>query len=107
MSKGICWLASEGIRSYSSSSVINGSGTRLTITECPDTEVATSLVLIFCASKILLMALATCGASRSEEHTSELQSHHDLVCRLLLEKKNNKLTSLYLSIKGYIQYCFG
>src|SRR5437773_9330312 len=28
---------------------------------------------------------------RSEEHTSELQSHHDLVCRLLLEKKNSKL----------------
>src|SRR5437773_8030890 len=27
--------------------------------------------------------------SRSEEHTSELQSHHDLVCRLLLEKKNS------------------
>src|SRR6266540_6013721 len=26
-------------------------------------------------------------ALRSEEHTSELQSHHDLVCRLLLEKK--------------------
>src|SRR6266540_6181642 len=25
------------------------------------------------------------GAHRSEEHTSELQSHHDLVCRLLLE----------------------
>src|SRR5437588_8949757 len=31
-------------------------------------------------------------AVRSEEHTSELQSHSDLVCRLLLEKKkkNNK-----------------
>src|SRR5436190_7732928 len=28
-------------------------------------------------------------SSRSEEHTSELQSHSDLVCRLLLEKKNN------------------
>src|SRR6266540_5959498 len=27
------------------------------------------------------------GVARSEEHTSELQSHHDLVCRLLLEKK--------------------
>jgi len=27
---------------------------------------------------------------RSEEHTSELQSHHDLVCRLLLEKKNTR-----------------
>src|SRR5260370_25471948 len=31
----------------------------------------------------------TCPApSRSEEHTSELQSHLNLVCRLLLEKKN-------------------
>src|SRR5437588_4371899 len=28
-------------------------------------------------------------AVRSEEHTSELQSHSDLVCRLLLEKKKN------------------
>src|SRR5436190_11358702 len=27
---------------------------------------------------------------RSEEHTSELQSHSDLVCRLLLEKKKTK-----------------
>src|SRR5260370_31517843 len=27
--------------------------------------------------------------NRSEEHTSELQSHLNLVCRLLLEKKNN------------------
>src|SRR5438034_5559212 len=27
------------------------------------------------------------GRERSEEHTSELQSHSDLVCRLLLEKK--------------------
>src|SRR5436190_5379054 len=30
---------------------------------------------------------------RSEEHTSELQSHSDLVCRLLLEKKNLDLTT--------------
>src|SRR5438132_6417501 len=29
-------------------------------------------------------------APRSEEHTSELQSHSDLVCRLLLEKKKKK-----------------
>src|SRR5260221_5718690 len=28
------------------------------------------------------------ASERSEEHTSELQSHSDLVCRLLLEKKN-------------------
>src|SRR5437588_9370504 len=31
--------------------------------------------------------------ARSEEHTSELQSHSDLVCRLLLEKKKKKKTS--------------
>src|SRR5260221_9449117 len=30
------------------------------------------------------------AARRSEEHTSELQSHSDLVCRLLLEKKKKK-----------------
>src|SRR5574343_1539145 len=30
---------------------------------------------------------------RSEEHTSELQSHHDLVCRLLLEKKKKTITN--------------
>src|SRR5438034_8468639 len=30
---------------------------------------------------------------RSEEHTSELQSHSDLVCRLLLEKKKKKKKS--------------
>src|SRR5438034_7895973 len=30
------------------------------------------------------------GGARSEEHTSELQSHSDLVCRLLLEKKKSE-----------------
>src|SRR5260221_9637939 len=30
--------------------------------------------------------------TRSEEHTSELQSHSDLVCRLLLEKKKKTIT---------------
>src|SRR5438034_8481865 len=34
---------------------------------------------------------------RSEEHTSELQSHSDLVCRLLLEKKNKHESILLLS----------
>src|SRR5690242_21547807 len=40
---------------------------------------------------------ATAGRTacvRSEEHTSELQSHVNLVCRLLLEKKNMELQSL-------------
>src|SRR3712207_8116780 len=34
------------------------------------------------------------GASRSEEHTSELQSRQYLVCRLLLEKKKNKTETI-------------
>src|SRR5438034_6495214 len=33
------------------------------------------------------------GGCRSEEHTSELQSHSDLVCRLLLEKKKHMNSS--------------
>src|SRR5437773_12194071 len=33
-------------------------------------------------------------SSRSEEHTSELQSHHDLVCRLLLEKKKRTIITI-------------
>src|SRR2546421_2995265 len=44
-----------------------------------------------------LLAVAPVGEAgqavderRSEEHTSELQSRSDLVCRLLLEKKKNK-----------------
>src|SRR5690349_23141200 len=32
----------------------------------------------------------SCSSFRSEEHTSELQSRRDLVCRLLLEKKKKK-----------------
>src|SRR5207248_9287107 len=50
------------------------------------------------ASSVRPSAIAHCPSSisflgdraRSEEHTSELQSPYDLVCRLLLEKKNRK-----------------
>src|SRR5437773_3757873 len=34
----------------------------------------------------IAQSIITASELRSEEHTSELQSHHDLVCRLLLEK---------------------
>src|SRR3712207_8584861 len=37
---------------------------------------------------------------RSEEHTSELQSRQYLVCRLLLEKKNNKQHQVHHKSKG-------
>src|SRR5699024_12275866 len=40
---------------------------------------------------------------RSEEHTSELQSRFDLVCRLLLEKKKNKYIIRSTSVKKSIR----
>src|SRR5690242_21473004 len=40
-------------------------------------------------------------AGRSEEHTSELQSHVNLVCRLLLEKKKKKNTKRTLNEKTF------
>src|SRR5438132_8304028 len=40
------------------------------------------------------------GGLRSEEHTSELQSHSDLVFRLLLEKKKSVIASLYEHTKA-------
>src|SRR5205807_7152814 len=43
------------------------------------------------ASLCRLMAGGVCSIVRSEEHTSELQSPCNLVCRLLLEKKNSIL----------------
>src|SRR5215468_9647419 len=46
---------------------------------------------------------------RSEEHTSELQSHHDIVCRLLLEKKKREAeyeqgiqSDQRMSVQGYL-----
>src|SRR5699024_11498995 len=42
-------------------------------------------------------AQAVAGVMRSEEHTSELQSRFDLVCRLLLEKKKNYSTLVIIS----------
>src|SRR5699024_12223166 len=44
----------------------------------------------FFAQISLPLLLLIFGSHRSEEHTSELQSRFDLVCRLLLEKKNKK-----------------
>src|SRR5476651_2853380 len=49
----------------------------LSLTGCPRTR-----LIFFCAAV---------QRDRSEEHTSELQSRQYLVCRLLLEKKKNKL----------------
>src|SRR5690242_21054032 len=67
------------------------------------------LIRCQCGSRMVGMTVAgrptqyTCtstmrGAAatgRSEEHTSELQSHVNLVCRLLLEKKKKKIKKKY------------
>src|SRR5258707_3318500 len=45
------------------------------------------MVLDWLALSISLVGGCVCGAHRSEEHTSELQSRQYLVCRLLLDKK--------------------
>src|SRR5260221_4921287 len=52
-----------------------------------------SAVCIFSSTEIQapLVKPTDWEAMRSEEHTSELQSHSDLVCRLLLEKKKRKI----------------
>src|SRR5436309_6221711 len=40
-------------------------------------------------------------ALRSEEHTSELQSRENLVCRLLLEKKNNNAVKVRANLMSF------
>src|SRR2546428_4537740 len=44
------------------------------------------------------------GHSRSEEHTSELQSRSDLVCRLLLEKKKKNIYQYSIYNKNILTY---
>src|SRR5260370_17573906 len=56
---------------------------------CADHAV-TSLVQLSLAAEFTRGHGALYDALRSEEHTSELQSHLNLVCRLLLEKKKNE-----------------
>src|SRR5690348_17938970 len=46
------------------------------------------------------------AASRSEEHTSELQSPVHLVCRLLLEKKKNKKKQITSTLITYTSYSY-
>src|SRR5438034_6382467 len=47
----------------------------------------TPLQALAAATSVPAQAFHLADRGRSEEHTSELQSHSDLVCRLLLEKK--------------------
>src|SRR5690606_39872013 len=57
-----------------------------TVTRDPGSAVPRITGVVSCVSSGLVMT----GAARSEEHTSELQSRENLVCRLLLEKKTTR-----------------
>src|SRR2546430_10243502 len=53
----------------------------------PEQTRSTARPLTSCATTILTREIFSIRSERSEEHTSELQSQSNLVCRLLLEKK--------------------
>src|SRR5260221_2746847 len=52
--------------------------------------------VITISRRTIFEQVPTIDTDRSEEHTSELQSHSDLVCRLLLEKKTNEATHAHV-----------
>src|SRR5438105_9581940 len=54
-----------------------------------------------CRGSPIIRSSLPASRARSEEHTSELQSRVDLVCRLLLEKKKEVLTILTLSPSNF------
>src|SRR2546430_4368039 len=63
---------------------------------------AAAVLIVIVAGTLVLdelgISIAPILATRSEEHTSELQSQSNLVCRLLLEKKKTNRSSLYTSV---------
>src|SRR3712207_6998933 len=62
------------------------------------TTMASVVVATGCASPP-----SSAGRSRSEEHTSELQSRQYLVCRLLLEKKKKEFIRRHMKVKDKIR----
>src|SRR5438034_1205444 len=71
-----------------------------------DTFLDSSVRCVFGAHLGALLRACLLGVFRSEEHTSELQSHSDLVCRLLLEKKKQKLYTIYSILLSFIFFFF-
>src|SRR5260221_4614233 len=59
--------------------------------QCGSSQQAIHFAANLIQSGIADITIAGGVESRSEEHTSELQSHSDLVCRLLLEKKKTSM----------------
>src|SRR2546427_9304420 len=66
--------------------------TATAVTTAPRRAAASRLIWMSCGATSTASSRACSAASRSEEHTSELQSQSNLVCRLLLEKKKTLAT---------------
>src|SRR5438067_4976988 len=75
----------------------------------PYTTLFRSVVEERCRGAVALLEAVPCRTQppvRSEEHTSELQSRFDLVCRLLLEKKNsNSAFEIIQACDFYFAHC--
>src|SRR5260370_30301635 len=71
----------------------------------PERSGSTVALSIRASPDPLLIAAAILPARRSEEHTSELQSHLNLVCRLLLEKKKKTSTAGSRNDERYSRRC--
>src|SRR5260370_14303039 len=65
--------------------------------DAPDFEIEEGSLLVARAEKGICRVICF----RSEEHTSELQSHLNLVCRLLLEKKKQNTNSSFPAQSHY------
>src|SRR2546430_12336023 len=60
------------------------------------------IVILIERKGVIRIQPAKIKVARSEEHTSELQSQSNLVCRLLLEKKKKKITTHIRVISNYM-----
>src|SRR5438034_9940430 len=99
---GICYLRSPAIPPYLSNVAVPGAGVLDPLENGPAPGTSSNpLTLLFLGGRTQLGAMMDARPTfvsvwignndvRSEEHTSELQSHSDLVCRLLLEKKKEE-----------------
>src|SRR5690349_22836092 len=79
-----------------SSPVVGGAGTAVIDDTAADFAQQSQLVDATIATRGAIEPTAYATSGRSEEHTSELQSRRDLVCRLLLEKKNKTSHNSYI-----------
>src|SRR5699024_11989834 len=74
--------------------ILDNAGARIVFADDDLIEAVTSTATGTEAEVIDLASLAPVATARSEEHTSELQSRFDIVCRLLLEKKKKEIEEI-------------